>query len=190
MNVYDDTMTILTRLLRMLTIIVYRALDQLENKRLVLHQCFRDMETALAQKEARLKQLDTCREQIQLEAKEYTHEIETLERNTQTAIEQGKDELARGLLKRIRVLVHHHEVLDSDLQAMDDTITQIRTSLSDQQYRYQQIRLQAETSLRRARQKHLAHTSFPMFHMNHQVPSDEQIELELLQRKEVLKGDF
>ena len=187
---YGVAMTILTRLLRLLTIIVHRTLDQFENKRLVLQQCFRDMETALAQKEAHLKQLNTCCEQIRLEAREYTHAIEALERNTQMAIEQQKDELARGLLKRIQVLTHHHEVLDSDLHAMDDTITQMRTSLSDQQYRYQQIRLQAETSLRRTRQEHLAHTSFLMFHMNCQVPSDEQIELELLQRKEALKGDF
>jgi phage shock protein A len=181
-------MTIITRLLAVFKGIMHGVLDQVENKQLVLQQCFRDMEAALAQKETRLKQLHACREQIRHEDSEFAHEIEALESDTQTAIEQGKDELARGILRRIQALVRHREILNSDLHAMDSTVAQVQESLSDQKLRYQQICLQAETSMRRMHHAHLAHASLPMFQVHYRGLSDEQIELELLQHKEALKA--
>lgn len=180
-------MTIITRLVRVITAVVHSVFERLEGRQLLLKQCFRDMEKALTQKEARLKRLHACCEQIQREEAEFVHEIDALEQDTGVAIQKGKDHSARGFIKRIQVLTVHREELRNDRQTLEERISQLRASLTHQQYRYQQLRLRADTYQRRTAHEQLTHTPFPMFPESriHEL-SDEQIELELLQRKEAL----
>lgn len=181
-------MNMITRLIRLLKAIIHSVIDRMEDSRLLLKQGFRDMEDALAQKEARLKQLHASRQQIQGEKAEFVHEIDKLEQDVTTAIQKGKDDIARFLLKRIQALTLHREEMGNDLHTLDERIAQLHTCLTNQQYRYQQIHLRAETYLRRTTHERLTHVPFPMFPISIHQPSEEEIELELLQRKEAFKG--
>ena len=180
-------MNIMTRLIRLLNAVIHSVIESMEDNRLLLKQGFRDMEEALAQKEARLKQLHDSRQQIQGEEAKFVREINTLEQDVITAIQKGQDDIARFLLKRIQSLALHREELGNDLHSLDERIARLSTCLTDQKYRYQQIRLRTETYLRRATHEQLTHVPFAMFPANLQQPSEEEIELELLQRKEALK---
>ncbi len=182
-------MSIMTRLIRLFKADIHSIIDHLEDKRLLLKQYFRDMEDALEQKEVRLKRLKASRNKIKHEEEKYIHEIGNLEQELMTAIHKDEDNIARLLIKKLKSLTSHREELRNYLEILEYRISQLENCIAEQQLRYKQLRLRAEEYLRGEIHEKWTKIPFPMLPFNSiQEPSEEEVELELLQRKEALKG--
>ena len=182
-------MSIMTRLIKLFKADIHSVLDQLENKDVLLKQCLRDMEDALEQKELRLKKMLTSRDQIQREEEHYIHEIEQLEQDVIAAIHKKKDGIARLLITQIKSLTLHREEVENHLEMLGERITQLQNCLAEQWLRYKQLCLRAEEFFRRKDHEKWQKTLLPLLPSSIiQESSEEEIELELLQRKEALKG--
>jgi phage shock protein A len=182
-------MNIITRLIRLFKADIHSIIDQLEDKRLLLKQYFRDMEDALEQKEARLKKLKASRNQIKREEEKYNREIGNLEQELMTAIHKTEDDIARLLIKKLQSLTNHREELRNYLEILEYRSSQLENCIAEQQLRYKQLRLRAEEYVRREKHEQWTKIPFPMLPFSSiREPSEEEIELELLQRKEALKG--
>lgn len=181
-------MRIITRLIRLFKADIHSIIDRLEDKRVLLKQYFRDMEDALKEKEARLKKLNASRNQMQREEEKCSHEIENLEQELMTAIHKGKDDIARLLIRKMKSLSSHREELRSYLEILEYRISQLENCIAEQRLRYKQLRLRAEEYLRKETHEKWTKISLPVLPFSSiRDPSEEEIELELLQHKETIK---
>ena len=182
-------MSIMTRLVRVFKADIHSVIDRLEDKSHLLKQCFRDMEEALVQKESRLKKMITSRDQIKREEEKYLHEIEKLEQDMIAAIHKDKNDIARLLIKNVKSLTVHREELEDHLEILEYRITQSQDCIAEQRLRYKQLHLRAKEYFRRKEHEQWNKTLFPVLPSGIiQQPSEEEVELELVQLKEAIKG--
>ena len=182
-------MSIMTRFVSLCKADIHSAIDQLEDKGQLLKQYLRDMEEALDHKELQLKNLIASQEQLTREERHDIHEIEKLEQDVIAAIQKEQDGIARILLQQKNALTHHREEVGHQRAILEERIEQSRACLTDQRFRYQQIRLRVKAYLCRADHEKWDNMLFPALPSpTIQKPSEEEIDLELLQYKEILQG--
>lgn len=185
----EKTMGIFTRIIRICKADMHGVMDQMEDRGLLLKQHLRDMETALNQKEIYLKQMKQSANQVEQECDDCKRRMEKIEKEIGIAIKKDKDNIARMLIRKLNPLTVHRDELEQHSRKMDLEIIHLDECLERQRMEYRQMKLSAATYFHSAREKQWEH-AMP-FHGAVDIqaePSDEEIELALLQRKEALKG--
>ena len=182
-------MTILTRILRLFEADIHGIMDQIEDRGLLLKQHLRDMEESLVQKEAGLRQMGFVRDQVRQDYAKGKNESASLEQDLEVAIRKDRDDIARMLIKKLKPLVHIQSERCSHIDRLDHEIGQFKEDIEQKRLQYEQLRQQAVTFFHRA-EKQNEYQRWPGMTADlgaHKL-TDEEIELELLQRKEALKG--
>lgn len=182
-------MAILTRIIRLFKADIHGVMDQIEDQGLLLKQHLRDMEASLVQKETKLKKMGLAMEQAQQEFKKGQNECDNLESDLEMAIKKDKDDIARMLIKKLKPLTciqsersNHIELLNREMDAFKENIDQ-------QRLQYEQLKQKATEYFHRIEKQNMENTwgssttDFGAYDL-----SAEEIELELLQRKEAIKG--
>jgi phage shock protein A len=181
----EPTMGIMTRVVRIFKADVHGVMDQLEDQGLLLKQHLRDMAEALNLKEVKLNKMRAFRKQAQQEYDKYQQQSQTLEQDLAVAIRKNKDEIARMLIRKIKPLDSLRDEIAVRIRNLDEEISYYRDHLDQQRLQYDRLK----------------HRSVDFFHktpmhewQNDQAEidhaakcgefSDEEIELELLKRKE------
>jgi phage shock protein A len=187
----EDQMGIMTRLVRLCKADIHGVMDQMEDKGLLLKQHLRDMREELDKKESRLATMLASREEAERERENRSREHEALEQDLALSIAKEKDDIARALIRKLKPLTHHCEELDRHIQVMDTDIARFRTALEEQRLLYEQLRLKASEHLRRTERQQWKATpaaeTIPHCCLAAE-PADAEIELELMRRKEAMKG--
>lgn len=181
-------MAIFSRMFRLCKADLHGVMDQLEDKELLLKQYVREMEESLAQKSKRQVQLeDTCR-RIERDLGRRRKEIDKLEADLNLSVRKGKDEIARMLIRKRRTLEKTSEQLQRQLQVVEEEKSRLTELLDDQRLQYDQLKVKAAAFCKMAEQKGFA-VSAPGIDLgtDWHGPSEEEVELELLQRKEALQ---
>jgi phage shock protein A len=180
-------MGIMTRLLRIFKADIHGVMDQLEDRSLLLKQYLRDMEEALEQKDSRLGRVVAARNQAQQASEKYRLEIEKLEQDLAVAIKKEKDEIARLLIKKIIPLTKIRDGVRHHLDNLDQEIDGIKECIDQQRMQYEHLKHQSRQFFHKAEQD-AWQKSDPIIDPNNisEALSDEEIEIELLQRKEAL----
>ncbi len=184
-------MGIMTRIVRIFRADIHGVMDQLEDKELLLKQYLRDMEAALAEKEARLRKLKTARNQAGQEHAKYNLEIEKIEQDLCVAVQKDKDDIARLLIKKLKPLSRLRDDLQSHLDTLDQEMVGFKDCISKQRLQYDLLKHRSTEFLYRVEQNQWekVHTMYSPGNICDEV-SDEEIELELLQRKEALSSNL
>ncbi len=182
-------MGIMTRVVKIFKADIHGVMDQLEDQGLLLKQHLRDMEEALNLKEVGLQKKIVSRKQVQQEHDQYQRQSETLENDLAVAIQKNKDDIARMLIKKVKPLNDLRDELARHIKTLDEEISRCKDHLAQQRLQYEQLK----------------HRSVEYFHytraqewqndLSEIVPdgkygelSEEEIELELLKRKEALSA--
>ena len=182
-------MGLAARLTRLCKADIHGVMDQIEDKHLVLKQCLREMEEALDQKQARLNYLKAYLERIHREKKQLKGEHEKLEEDLAAAIRKERDDIARMLIKKLKVLEHHLSVIDLNGSTLDKEIAGLVENLEIQKHQYAELQLRSETCFHQEDPHHPeAMRSAGMPNTEWSALTDEEIELELMKRKEAMKG--
>lgn len=177
-------MGILSRIFRLCKADVHGVMDQMEDKGLLLKQYLREMEEGLKEKEDRLARTSLTGRQIERDLTQRREEVRKLDKDLDVAVFKERDDIARMLIrKRLTLLVtceqlaHRKERLDEEKRALDET-------LDRQRLQYDQLKLKAASFCRQAESnpRHTVDASIAW-----KTPTPEEIELELLQRKEALQ---
>jgi phage shock protein A len=184
----EDVMSVFSRVFRLCKADLHGVMDQLEDKGLLLKQCLREMEESLKQKEARLDQIARAGEQIKRALARYNDETLKLEQDLELAVAKEKDEIARMLIRKRRTLQGGCGRLQRQLEALAEEKSQLAETLEKQRLQYDQLKAKAAAFCRQAEYRRFEE---PLESMDGayawQAPSDEEIELELLQRKEAAR---
>jgi phage shock protein A len=147
------------------------------------------MEESLVQKEAKLKQMCFARDQARLDYDKGIKESNNLEQDLEVAIRKDRDDIARMLIKKLKPLAHIQSERCSHIDRLNHETKQFKEDIELQRLQYEQLRQQAANFFHRTEKQNEDH-SWPAMQADFGVNdlSDEEIELELLQRKEALKG--
>ncbi len=182
-------MGILTRIIRLCKADIHGVMDQLEDKGLLLKQHLREMEQVISQKEAHRNSLIATRSRLKKEQETYAKQQEKLEQDIASAIKRDKDDIARMLIKRNRPLTNLADEIESSIKRMDEQIEQLEDGLKQQQLCYEKIKHRSDEYIYKTEQQKWEKSMPPISVSSIKSdPSSEEIELELFQRKEALKG--
>jgi phage shock protein A len=182
-------MGLLTRAIRLCKADLHGVIDQIENQELLLKQHLRDMQAALMQKEVRLKQLCRARDQARQEYEKADKKRKNLEVDLEIALKNDKDDFSRMLIKKLKPLIGIQADRSQHIDCLSHDIKQFREIIEQQQLQYEQLQQKAMEYFHRAEQNRwedIGPVDPPDF-ATHAL-SEEEIELELLQRKEAIKG--
>jgi len=183
-------MAIMTRMLRLCKADVHGVMDQLEDKELLLKQYLREMEASLDQKERQIAALSQRHTDLKRRIAGHKEEMDKLEDDLDLAVQKERDDIARALIRRRRAL----ESACRHLQAQMETLTQEESALAaavaDQRLQYDALKAKAEAYCHRTGRGAFSIRADPVPGEWAPIdPKEEEIELELLQRKEaLLKG--
>ena len=182
-------MGIMTRFMRLCKADIHGVMDQLEDKGLLLKQYLRDMEEELAQKEARLRKLVVSRDKLQQDKDKYSEECARLNQDIESAIKKDKDDIARLLIKKIKPMATHRDEIARHIENLGREITQLHGLIEEQRLQYEQLELRAKEYFHmeeREKWEKTISTTVPSTPSGE--PSEEEVELELLKRREAVKG--
>jgi len=182
-------MAILARLIKVFKADIHGVIDQLQDQGLLIKQHFRDMEESLCQKEARLKKMLFSRDLAEQDHEKSKKETENLEQDLETAIKKERDDIARMIIKKLKPLAEIQEERQHHIDILQQEITHFNHALEEQHLQYEQLKQKADAYFHRTEQNVFEQT-FATVGSNRrwQELSEKEVELELLQRKEMLKG--
>ena len=180
-------MGIMSRMIRICKADLHGMMDQMENRELLLRQYLREMEMAIREKESLLNILLKARRQAIREKDHLTGEISKLENDLNTAIRKEKDDIARMLIRKTGSMTHIRDELALAVTDHDSKIQQLRETLKQQQQAYAQIKMKAQSVFREKSSEDLnTILKTPSKSDIAWEPCEEEIELELLKRKETI----
>lgn len=182
-------MAIVRRLSRLCRADLHGVLDQLEDKELLLKQVLRDMEAELARKDARIRGLRASKEQARRDLELQGREGNQLEQDLAAAVEKDRDDISRFLIRKLKTVERHREALRAQAEALQEEIAALQGTVTEQRLQVEQLKLRARAFSRgagRRRQESLPSSCAPC--PVPWEPSDEEVELELLRRKESAQG--
>ena len=183
-------MSIMTRVFRLFEADIHGVVDQLEDKELLMNQYLREMEAALDEKEAELKHLLISEEDTRNEKDKYVSEIKKIESDLEAAVSKDRDDIARFLIKKHNNLKRYGDELERHFQTLKKDIDQRREQMEEQKLEYERLRLRSKAYFHNAERRAWDHNlSGMMPGQHHSELSDEEVEIELLRRKEEIKGD-
>jgi phage shock protein A len=182
-------MGIMTRFTRICRADLHGVMDQLEDKSLVLKQCLREMEESIVIKQAGLTKMSASLDRIKHEHQNYKSEQKKLEQDLDAALKKDKDHIARILIKKLKTMEQHINILERRSSALEMEISGQSEYLESQKHQYEQLKLRSETFFQAKEQQSWEET------MTRAMPqtinltlSEEEVELELIKRKEALQG--
>ncbi len=180
-------MALLTRMFRLCKADLHGVMDQLEDKDLLLKQYIREMEEGLMQKGTRQAKLRNSCQQIQRDLDLRRSEMVKIEKEIELAVTKEKDEIARMLIRKRLTLTMACDQLQRQLEVLEEENAGMAETLATQRLRYEQLKIKAAAFSRLTEQQRFAMTASTVGRPDDwQTPSEEEIELELLQRKEAL----
>ena len=147
------------------------------------------METSLVQKETQLKQMGIARDQAQQEFQKGKKEIDNLESDLEVVIKKERDDIARMLIKKLKPLTRIQSERRNHIDLLNHEMGQFKENLEQQRLQYEHLKQKATEYFHRT-EKQKWTQPWPAVSSGYSVRelSEEEIELELLQRKEAIKG--
>jgi phage shock protein A len=181
-------MGIMTRLLRLCKADAHGVMDQLEDKGLLLKQYLREMEASLGNKERQVSALTQNLSRLTAVISRHVEEMDKLERDLVLALTKERDDIARMLIRKRRRLETAAGHLNEQIERMTQEKTQLLETLAHQRLQYDSLSAETDAYCRRASDRQFEQAIHPHSKTYEaQDPSDEEIDLELLERKAALQ---
>lgn len=181
-------MAVLSRMMRLFKADVHGVMDQLEDKGLLLKQYLREMEASLEEKEGRLNRIESALRQAVSEIDQREEEVQKLENDLDLAVRKEKDDIARMLIRKRRSLQGSCEQLKHQTETLTQEKSSLFETLARQRLQYDQLKVKVATFRQQARSEGfdgIIAADEPS--QAWRTLTEEEIELELLQRKEAVQ---
>ena len=182
-------MAILSRIVKILKADIHGVMDQLEDRELLLKQHLREMEEILNRKEAKLRNMKASHNQRLKDLSGYRRQWEALDHDLTAAIRKNKDDIARMLIKKMKPLEDLRNELSRQSKTLEKEMIQLKNHLQQQRLRYEQLKKRAAEYLRASQMQQWEKDVIdPVADVGFGEPADQEIELELLKRKDALEA--
>ncbi len=179
-------MSMMTRFIRLWKADIHGVMDELEDKPLMLRQYLREMEEALEENKANLKGLAKEKKSLESEHEKLKEELKKTNSDIDSAIKKGKDDIAKFLIKKEIPLSRHIKDIEGHIKNLDIDLENARQAYESRKLDYERLKLKSREYLRKEEKSTGIFHEF--FKEPYQDVRDEEIELELLKRKENITG--
>jgi phage shock protein A len=133
--------------------------------------------------------MEIAREQAQQEYQKGKKETDNLESDLEVAIKKDRDDIARMLIKKLKPLSRIQTERRNHIDLLNHEMAQFKENFEQQRLQYEQLKQKATTYFHRAeKQRWQEQWSAAPSGFSVDELSEEEVELELLQRKEAVKG--
>jgi phage shock protein A len=137
-------MALITRFTRLFQADLHAVMDRIEEPDILLRQAVREMEEDIARDEQRSKVVQHERARIGQRGSEIDQSLHQIDEEMGLCFNSGKDELARGLIKRKLEAQQLHLALSRKDQSLQTTLNQIDARLKENHPRLTAMRQKAE----------------------------------------------
>ena len=183
-------MGIMTRFVKLCKADMHGVMDKLEDRELLLRQYIREMEESIGHQETELEKMAADRERTKREYEARSEEMERTEQDLAVAIEKNKDDIARFLIKKLKPMTRHRDELVRHLESLDSDIEGLTDRIQERRRQFEELKLRASEYLRK-RETNRLETELREVAAVGLLPeaiSEEEVEIELIRRKEALLG--
>lgn len=181
-------MAIVSRMMRLFKADVHGVMDQLEDKELLLKQCLREMEASLEDKAGRLNRSEQAVRQAESDLVQREAEVQKLENDLDLAVRKERDDIARMLIRKRRSFLGNCEQLKHQIEALSQENNRLSETVARQRLQYDWLKLKVTTFRQQTQSEGFDDIIAPEdTPLAWRAPTEEEIELELLQRKETLQ---
>jgi len=178
-------MGIMSRVIRLCKADLHGVMDHLEDKDLLLKQHLRKMQAAIAGRQARIDQLEDALRNGQRDRAMHAKQLQALEEDLDLAVARGKDDIARMLIRKLFPMRKRVACMTQRLEEMTGQLDEERDRLGVQRLAYDDTRQRVAAARERARNAEAMADMEPIgMRLPQLAPSEEEIEWELMQRKE------
>lgn len=174
------------RFLHLASADAHGVLDSLEDRGLLLRQCLREAELEVARKRARRDELDSALEILARQHEQLVQRGEQLDADVKLALGRAEEELARFAIRRLIGLRKHLERLDEKLRGHREERDKLAVKLDEQSRDLEELRDRVRQAL--AEERAAEHDACDPV-TDEGAVRDEEIELELLRRRETGSED-
>jgi phage shock protein A len=179
-------MGIMKRVIKIFRADIHGVMDQLEDQGLLLKQYLRDMAEELYRKEAQLQQMMVSKDQTERDYDRYKQQYAALEKDLEIAVQNGKDDIARMLIKKMKPMDNLRAELGRYIKTMDKEIMRLKDTLNQQRLRYTQLKHRSAEYRHKAQMQQQEKDMVYPFPEGYWELTEKEVELELLKRKEAL----
>jgi len=178
-------MGILSRVVRLCKADLHGVMDQMEDKELLLKQHLREMRAVIAGRQTRIDQLEDVMGMAQRDLLRYHKQARALEEDLDRAVARGKDDIARLLIRKLHPMRQCVASMETRISDHTNALAEEQERLAAQTMAYDDIRLRVAAVRERSRRADGSADAMKIGGApGSQEPSEEEIEWELLQRKE------
>jgi phage shock protein A len=178
-------MRIMTRFIRLCKADIHGVMDQLEDRKLMLKQSLRDMADEIRRKEAKIASLRLSLTSAVQNHVRYQAEIKKMEKEIETAIEKEKDDIARFLIKKFKPIEIQQMEIANNIDVLENEIKRRQMQLEEQCSQYEMLLGRSKQYFRTLVKLNPDDRYVNIFSKNEAgETSEEEVELELLRRKE------
>src|SRR5436190_88094 len=156
--------------------------ESLEERSLVLKQCLREAELEVNRKRARLDAVRDEEERLTETARRREDEIRALDEDVTLALQSGKDDLARFAIKRLLPRRAEVKALAARIGECAAEGRTLGARVEEQQQRLEAMRTRVRAELARET------TSDGAPPWSEAAVADEEVELELMRRRDAARG--
>ncbi len=183
-------MGIMTRFVKLCKADMHGVMDKLEDKELLLRQYVREMEEAIGYQETEREKMAAERERTKREYEARSAEMERTEQDLAMAIEKNKDDIARFLIKKLKPMTRHRDELARHLETLDSDMAGLTERIQERRRQFEELKLRAGEFFRNRETKKLEielRGITAMGLLPEEIP-EEEVEIELIRRREALQG--
>ncbi|MBF0102091.1 MAG: PspA/IM30 family protein [Desulfobacterales bacterium] len=179
-------MGLMNRLVRMCKSDMHGIMDQMEDKSLVLKQCLREMEEEIQRKEAKLSELIKLHTKTKKDIESISARHGEVEKDLSIALENERDDIARFMIRKIKPLEKQRDMLTDLMATQRNDIQQYRDVLDQQRQHYETLKIKSMQYMNQ-QQTESWQECCNHLDLNGVDISDEEVEIELLRRKQTQK---
>ena len=178
-------MGILSRVVRLCKADLHGVMDQMEDKELLLKQHLREMRTVIAGRQTRIEQLEDVIGMAQRDLLRYHKQVQALEEDLDLAVARDKDDIARLLIRKCHPMRQCVANMETRISDHTNELAEEQERLAAQTMAYDDIRHRVAAVRERSRRAGGSVDAVKIGDVRGpQEASEEEIEWELLQRKE------
>ncbi|MDH5784704.1 MAG: PspA/IM30 family protein [Chromatiales bacterium] len=137
-------MALITRLSRLFKADMHAVLDRIEEPQQMLQQAIREMEQALYQEQQQLKLQQHEQVELQRQMDGLLQKVECSQKELDLCLNSGKEELARGIIRRRLERERLAGVITQRQQLLGEKITQLSNRIEQQRNELEGMRQKAE----------------------------------------------
>lgn len=169
-------MTLINRFSRLFRADLHALLDRIEEPEILLRQSLREMEEALELDLRRSQTLAHERTQLAAREAEFQHSLQTIQEELALCLDAGKDDLAKGAVKRKLEAERGVKAIAKKRVALEAEAADLQARIEENRLRLDSVRQKAEVLA----QGYGHHDDSP----HEGAVSDEEIEVALLREKQ------